>query len=60
MRLLLDMHVFLWHAAGVAHLPLHHTDPFDRLLIAQALHQPLRLLTADAALGQYSDLVLQV
>jgi len=48
------------HAAGVAHLPLHHTDPFDRLLIAQALHEPLRLLTADAALAQYSDLVLQV
>lgn len=48
------------HAAGVAHLPLHHTDPFDRLLIAQALYEPLRLLTADAALAQYSDLVLQV
>lgn len=45
------------HAAGVAQLALHHADPFDRLLIAQALAEPLRLLTADAALLPYSDLV---
>lgn len=45
------------HAAGVAHLPLHHTDPFDRLLIAQALAMPARLMTADAALTDYSELV---
>ena len=46
------------HAAGVARLPLLHTDPFDRLLIAQALAEPLRLLTADAVLSQYSDLIV--
>lgn len=46
------------HAAGVAGLAAHHNDPFDRLLIAQALAEPLRLLTADAVLEQYSDLVL--
>lgn len=45
------------HAAGVAHLPLHHNDPFDRLLIAQAIAEPLRLLTADTALARYSELV---
>lgn len=45
------------HAAGVRRLPLHHRDPFDRLLVAQALHEPARLLTADRALGPYSDLV---
>ncbi len=45
------------HAAGVARLPLHHADPFDRLLVSQALAEPLRLLTADAALQPYSDLV---
>ena len=48
------------HAAGVAALALHHHDPFDRLLLAQALAEPLRLLTADAVLSQYSDLVLRV
>ena len=46
------------HAAGVAVLPLLHTDPFDRLLIAQALTEPLKFLTADAALSQYGDLIV--
>jgi PIN domain nuclease of toxin-antitoxin system len=45
------------HAAGVARLAMHHSDPVDRLLIAQAVAEPLRLLTADAALVQYSELV---
>ena len=45
------------HAAAVARLPLHHADPFDRLLVAQALAEPLILLTADKTLAQYSDLV---
>lgn len=48
------------HAAGVAHLERHHSDPFDRLLIAQALAEPLRLLTADEVLAKYSDLVLRI
>ena len=46
------------HAAHVANLPLHHTDPFDRLLVAQAVTEPLRLLTADGALAIYSELVV--
>jgi PIN domain nuclease of toxin-antitoxin system len=45
------------HAALVARLPDHHRDPFDRLLVAQAIHEPLHLLTADEMLGQYSELV---
>jgi|CXWL01.1.fsa_nt_gi PIN domain nuclease of toxin-antitoxin system len=45
------------HAAGVAHLPMIHTDPFDRLLIAQALAMPARFVTADATLVSYSELV---
>lgn len=45
------------HAARVATLPNHHSDPFDRLLIAQALSEPLLLLTADRTLAQYSDVV---
>src|SRR5450631_3462933 len=45
------------HAALVAGLPPHHRDPFDRLLIAQAMHEPLRFLTADSFLLKYSDLV---
>lgn len=45
------------HAAGVARLPMHHTDPFDRLLVSQALAMPARLVTADAALIPYSELI---
>jgi len=48
------------HAAGVAALPRHHGDPFDRLLIAQAMHEPLHLLTSDAALVAYSELVIAI
>ncbi len=48
------------HAAGVARLPPLHNDPFDRLLVAQAMTEPLRLLTADPLLVQYSELVMLV
>jgi len=43
------------HAAAVAALPTHHKDPFDRLLIAQALTEPARLVTADEELAAYSN-----
>jgi PIN domain nuclease of toxin-antitoxin system len=45
------------HAARVRRLPAHHRDPFDRLLVAQALCESARLLTVDRALAPYSDLV---
>lgn len=45
------------HAARVATLPLVHRDPIDRLLVAQALVEPLVLVTRDEALGGYGDLV---
>lgn len=45
------------HGAKVANLPLHHRDPFDRLLIAQVLLLPAQLLTADSILVPYSELV---
>ncbi len=38
------------HAAAVEQLPWHHRDPFDRMLVAQARQEGLRLITADAAL----------
>jgi PIN domain nuclease of toxin-antitoxin system len=46
------------HAAAVEHLPAHHTDPFDRILAAQALLEPLRLLTHDQVLARYSDSII--
>lgn len=48
------------HAAGVERLDLHHQDPFDRLLVAQAIAEPLRLLTADPVLEKYTDLVTRI
>ena len=44
------------HAEGVETLPFHHRDPFDRLLIAQALAQRAAVLSADAALDRYLGL----
>ncbi|OWT79928.1 MULTISPECIES: type II toxin-antitoxin system VapC family toxin [unclassified Achromobacter] len=48
------------HAIEVEKLPWHHKDPFDRLLVAQALTEPMRLLTHDALVARYSDTILQV
>jgi PIN domain nuclease of toxin-antitoxin system len=45
------------HAAAVAKLPLHHSDPFDRLLLAQAFLEPLRLVTADSVLAAYGGAI---
>lgn len=45
------------HAVGVAKLPRHHSDPFDRALVAQALVEPLTLLTRDAKLAAYGSVV---
>jgi PIN domain nuclease of toxin-antitoxin system len=41
------------HAFAVGDLPLHHADPFDRMLIAQARCEDLTLVTADAAIAAY-------
>ena len=48
------------HTAQVRKLPMHHRDPFDRMLVAQAVSEPLRLLTHDEGLRVYSDLVTVV
>ena len=48
------------HTRGVAKLPWHHRDPFDRMLIAQAQATDLTLLTADARLGLYGSFVKTV
>ena len=55
-----ELPVWSRHALLVADLPMHHSDPFDRLLFAQAMSEPLHLLTADAQLKPYSDLVICV
>ena len=41
------------HIYGLAYLPAHHRDPFDRILIAQAQTEAFTLLTQDALITQY-------
>jgi len=45
------------HAAKVGALPAAHRDPFDRMLVAQALVEPMILLTNDGALADYGPFV---
>lgn len=42
------------HTSGLIALPFHHRDPFDRLLVAQALTEPIPLISIDATLDAYS------
>jgi PIN domain nuclease of toxin-antitoxin system len=46
------------HALAVQHLPQHHRDPFDRLLVAQTRCEGLTLVTVDAALAAYQIPIL--
>ena len=48
------------HAIAVETLPPHHQDPFDRLLVAQALVEPMRLMTHDPMVALYSDTIIKV
>lgn len=50
--------VQMTHALAVRHLPDHHRDPFDRLLVAQAQLEGLTIVTADQAIPRYDVAVL--
>lgn len=51
----IELPVRLAHARAVRHLPHLHRDPFDRLLVAQALTEDLKFLTADRELAGYLE-----
>lgn len=48
------------HAISAADLPLHHKDPFDRILIAQTQSENAVLITSDKALSKYNVGILQL
>ncbi len=48
------------HAVRAYDVAPFHRDPFDRLLLAQAVTEPLHLLTTDESLKDYSSLVIAV
>ena len=52
------MNIELRHTAKVEKLPFYHRDPFDRLLIAQALTEKMTLVTVDKAFVEYGVKVL--
>lgn len=45
------------HAERLAALPPVHKDPFDRMLVAQCLTEPLMLITNDGVLADYGEIV---
>lgn len=47
------LNIELRHAAKIEKMPFHHRDPFDRLLIAQAMTEKLAVVTADKAFAGY-------
>jgi PIN domain nuclease of toxin-antitoxin system len=51
------MPIAMSHTYRLGHLPFHHRDPFDRLLISQAIEEDVPILTNDAAIRSY-DVVL--
>jgi PIN domain nuclease of toxin-antitoxin system len=54
---LVELPVSIEHAKALKTLPPVHRDPFDRMLVAQAMTQPMHLLTVDAALTAYGPWV---
>jgi PIN domain nuclease of toxin-antitoxin system len=48
-----ELPVTIAHGIEVGKLPLHHKDPFDRLIVAQARYEDLTLITADRMLSKY-------
>jgi PIN domain nuclease of toxin-antitoxin system len=48
------------HAINVGALPMLHRDPFDRILLAQAIAEGVKLLTSDAQVARYGDPVRKV
>jgi PIN domain nuclease of toxin-antitoxin system len=55
-----ELPVTALHAAAVRDLPDIHRDPFDRILVAQAMTEPLRLLSDDDNVAKYTDLVIKI
>ncbi len=54
---LLELSIHGEHVETIATLPMHHKDPFDRMIVAQAITEPMRLLSGDRQLAVYSELV---
>ena len=56
----IDLPILGAHTQTLLTLPLLHRDPFDRMLVAQAISEPMQLITNDNALSAYSSLVQMI
>ena len=54
------LNISFLHAARTISLPPIHADPFDRMLVAQAQIESLKLLTHDELIARYGDFVIKV
>jgi PIN domain nuclease of toxin-antitoxin system len=52
------LNIELEHLRINASLPFHHRDPFDRIIIAQAMAENLPIMTVDSAFNQYSIILI--
>jgi PIN domain nuclease of toxin-antitoxin system len=52
------LNIELEHLRINASLPFHHRDPFDRIIIAQAMAENLPIITVDSAFNQYSIILI--
>ena len=57
---LLELPVSIEHGKALKALPPVHRDPFDRMLVAQAMTEPMHLLTVDSELAEYGPWVKRV
>ena len=55
-----ELPVSFAHTHAVSRLPVHHNDPFDRMLVAQAKEEGLYILSHDGKLPPYGDFVVRV
>lgn len=58
LRGIAGMPIYDTHAAAVADLPLHHRDPFDRLLVVQAMAEDMTIVSKDEILSAYDVTVV--
>ncbi|MGV8917619.1 MAG: type II toxin-antitoxin system VapC family toxin [Pseudomonas sp.] len=56
----IELPIAIEHAIAVKDLEHHHRDPFDRLIVATAITEPMRLITADALVAKYTALAILI
>ena len=57
---IIELPISFEHSQNVDSLPKHHNDPYDRMLIAQAVTEDMRLMSHDHKLPPYGEMVLSV